>query len=154
MNTYKVGFFGHREMYDLFKKEKLLTRIVEELVEANDVVEFFVGRSGDFDEIAASVVKSAKRRKGENGIFLTLVLPYASAKIEHYEKYYDDIIIPEELAFVHPKQSYLRRNEWIVERVDALIVNVEKSQGGAYRAMQYAERLGKKIINLSDFSEK
>ena len=153
MNACKVGFLGHREMYDSLAKERILTRVIEELASSNDSVEFLVGRSGDFDELAAIVVRTLRREMGGAGMFLTLVLPYVVANIECYEKYYDDIVIPEEVAFIHPKQAYVRRNEWIVEHSDILIVNVERNSGGAYRAMRYAERLGKKIINISSIKE-
>ena len=153
MNIYTIGFFGHRIMYDLLEKEKRLVNVVSEIIFLKSsrecTINFLVGRSGDFDELAASIVKRIKKEKGYDEVFLTLVLPYLVSDIEYYEKYYDDIIIPREVEGSHPKQAYKRRNEWIVEHSDLLIVNVENDFGGAYKAMKYAERKGKKIINIA-----
>ena len=42
----------------------------------------------------------------------------------------------------------------MVEQADLVIVNVEKSQGGAYTAMKYAEKLHTHVINLAESPKK
>lgn len=61
MEIYTVSFFGHRRIYDQLAVEKRLRELVEKLVREHSWVEFLVGREGDFDIMAASVVKQVKK---------------------------------------------------------------------------------------------
>ena len=54
---------------------------------------------------------------------------------------------------VHPKSAITLKNRWVVDFSDLVIVYVEKSKGGAYTAMKYAEKQNKKIINLFDMKD-
>lgn len=42
----------------------------------------------------------------------------------------------------------------MVDRADLIICYVENKSGGAYKAMRYAEKQGKRIINLADNNER
>ena len=148
MKIFIVSLFGHREIDDLFKLEKLLFPVIKGLIQTKTYVSFFVGRNGEFDEYAASVIKRAQKAVGKENNEITLVLPYSVANIEYYGNYYDDIIIPESLYGVHSKAAITKKNRWMVERCDLVIVYVERKNGGAYAAMKYAKRLKKKVINL------
>ena len=150
MNDFVVSLFGHREIDDLFRLEKLLLPVIKELIRTKPYVSFLIGRNGEFDEYAASVIKRLQKAKGKENNDMTLVLPYSVANIEYYGSYYDDIIIPEGLCGVHSKAAITQRNRWMVERCDLVILYVDRKRGGAYSAMKYAKRLKKKIINLCD----
>ena len=108
-----------------------------------------IGRNGGFDEYVASVIKFVQREVGKDNNDMTLVLPYTVANLEYYEKYYDSIVIPDNVDGVHPKFAITIKNRWVVEQSDLVIVNVERNKGGAM-AMKYAEKLNKKIINLAN----
>ena len=149
MNIFTVSFFGHRELYDLRVIDETLEPILKKLIREKEYVSFLIGRNGEFDEYAASVIKKVKREHGESEGELTLVLPYRVADMEYYEKYYDDIVIPDAVHGVHPKAAITVRNRWMVEQSDLVIVNVIRNQGGAYAAKRYAEKLNKRIIDLS-----
>ena len=69
---------------------------------------------------------------------------------EYYEKYYDNILIPESIDGAHPKLAITLKNRWMVEQSDLVIVNVEDNKGGAYMAMKYAEKINRKIVNICD----
>jgi len=125
-----------------------LTPIVKELIQAKPFIVFLIGRNGEFDEYAASIIKTVKKEYQNTNIDLTLVLPYTVADIEYYEKYYDSIIIPESMYGAHPKSAILLKNRWMVERSDAVIAYAERNNGGAYKAMKYAEKLHKEVIDL------
>ena len=56
---YRVALFGHRTLYDLRKVEDRLAPILENLLRTKEYVEFYIGRHGEFDEYAASVIKRA-----------------------------------------------------------------------------------------------
>lgn len=150
MKIYTVSFFGHRKLYDLRQIDERLSPLIKELIQTKPYVAFLIGRHGEFDEYAASVIKRVRKEIGSDNNDLTLVIPYTVADIEYYEKYYDNVIIPESVEGAHPKLAITLRNRWMVEQSDLVIVNVEHSKGGAYTAMKYAEKNNKKIINLCD----
>ena len=149
MDAFVVSLFGHREIEDLRKLEDKLTPIIKELVRTKMYVVFLIGRNGEFDECAASILKRVRKESEEENSEIILVLPYTVADIEYYEKYYDDIIIPDRLYSAHPKSAIILRNRWMIESSDLVVVYVEHKTGGAYTAMKYAEKLNKRIINIS-----
>lgn len=150
MKIYTVSFFGHRKLYDLRQIDERLSQLLKELIQTKTYIAFIIGRHGDFDEYAASVIKRVQKELGSDNNDLTLVIPYTVSDIEFYEKYYDNVIILEPAEGVHPKRAITLRNRWMVEQSDLVIVNVKHSKGGAYTAMKYAEKNNKKIINLCD----
>ena len=149
MNIFTVSLFGHREIENLRELDNRLTPILKELMQTKEYVSFIIGRHGEFDEYAASLIKLARKEIESESSEITLVLPYAVTDLEFYEKYYDNILIPDSVYRVHPKSAILLRNRWMVEQSDLVIVYVTRDIGGAYTAMKYAKRLNKKIINLS-----
>ena len=148
MKIYTVSFFGHRQLYDFRRIDERLVPILKELIRTKSYVAFLIGRNGEFDEYSASVIKRIQKEIGKDNNDLTLVLPYTVANIEYYEKYYDHILLPEIIGDVHPKSAITKRNRWMVEQSDLVIVNVEHNKGGAFTAMKYAEKQNKKLINL------
>ena len=144
MDIFTVSLFGHREIDDLWKLRDTLFPIIKELLHTKEYVSFFIGRNGEFDEFAASLIKRAQKEIGEETSDITLVLPYSVSGLEYYEKYYDDIIITEGS---HPKSAITKKNRWMIEKSDLVIVYV-KHKGGAHTAMKYAEKSEKKVINL------
>ena len=125
-----------------------LTPLIQRLIQTNSYVSFLIGRNGEFDEYAASVIKLVQKAVGKEKSDISLVLPYKVARLNDYEKYYDGIIIPESLSNAHPKSAITLKNRWMIEQSDLVIIYVEHRHGGAYTAMKYAERLNKKIIVL------
>lgn len=148
MNIFTVSLFGHREVDDLRRLNNQLYQIIKELIQANSYVSFLIGRNGEFDEYAASVIKRVQSEIGKENNDITLVLPYTVSNLEHYEKYYDSIIIPECVYQAHPKSAIVLKNHWMIEQSDLVIVYVEREKGGAYTAMKYARRINKNIVNL------
>ena len=149
MHYYKIALFGHRNFCWHRNTENKLKGIFRDVMQANRYVEIYVGRNGDFDIFAAAVVKATQKELGKENLAITLVLPYPQKDIQYYEKYYDDIIIPQCVEKLHPKGAITRRNRWMVEECDLLICYVERKSGGAYTALKYANSLNKNIINLA-----
>ena len=147
---YRVSLFGHREIYDLRAIEEKLYPILAKLLRTKPFVELRIGRNGEFDEYAASVIKRVQKEVGKDNNALILVLPYTVKDMEYYEAYYDEMMISESIGKAHPKQAITLRNRWLVETADLVIVYVERESGGAYTAMRYAEKLNKTIINLAE----
>lgn len=69
----------------------------------------------------ASAVRRVKEKFPNLEISLALLLPYMKQEVneskEYYKLFYDDVIIPFELAGVHYKSVITKRNSWKVERV-------------------------------------
>ena len=62
--------------------------------------------------------------------------------------FYNDIEICEESCNAHPKAAYGIRNRSVIDRSDLSVFYVNHNYGGAYQAMKYALKNGKKIYNL------
>ena len=108
---------------------------------------------GEFDSKCASAVRAAKHRHHDKEIRLILVLPYMSNRLNtdrnYYESSFDDVMIPIELADIHPKAAIHKRNRWMVDRSDVLLACVHRDFGGAYETVQYAMRKGVPVLNLA-----
>lgn len=127
--------------------------LLRDVVLSQDFICFLVGRNGDFDSLASSAVRKIKKRVCGDNSALTLVLPYTTAEYKNnapfFEAFYDEIEICEKSSGVHFKKAIEARNQCIIDRADMVICYVEKSSGGAYKALVYAMCCGKKIINLA-----
>ena len=151
MDIFRVTLFGHRDFCATRETEGKLYDVLKNLMLKKSCLEIYIGRNGEFDLFAASIVKRIKKELDNSSCSVTLVLPYKVKDIEYYEKYYDDIIIYENEERLHPKAAIAKRNGWMVENSDLLICFVDHNSGGAYKALQYAQKLGIKTINLFSF---
>lgn len=145
---YRVSLIGHRYIERFGEIEEHLQQVVADLIKTKEYVEFFIGRNGDFDILAASVVKRAQEKYGKDNNSLILVIPYKIADLEYMENYYDEIWYPDELYGVHYKSAITMRNEWLVDHSDMLIAYVTKDQGGAYECMKKAQQKGIQVTLL------
>ncbi len=154
MEVFTVAFFGHRYIDNVARLEELLAKQVEALLERQEFIEFIIGRNGEFDKIAASVIHKCRRQLRDDNSALTLLLPYSTAElgnnIEAFEGYYDSIEISAASSAMHPKAAISLRNREMAERAKLIICYVDKMQGGAYNAVMYAKGLGIDIINLAE----
>lgn len=153
MNVFSVSVFGHRTINDLKSIDDSLAQIIRELIVNKEYISFLIGRNGEFDEYAASVIKRVQKNIGRENSDITLVLPYSVSDMEYYQKYYDNIIIPDILHGVHPKAAITSRNRWMIEGSDLIVFYVEKANGGAYAAMKYAQKLNKNFVNIAQMTK-
>ena len=148
-----VSLFGHRIIEDYQVVENKLYELLRIIMQKECVeVEFLVGRNGEFDLMAASVIRRLKKEIYSENVFLTLVLPYETAElrndIESFENYYDSIEICEACDEQNFKSAFTIRNRDMVDRSDMVVVYVKNESGGAYQALNYAVKNQKRIINL------
>ena len=61
MDVFYVSLFGHRTVYDVMELDNKLTPLINELIQTKMYVSFLIGRNGEFDEYAASVIKRAQK---------------------------------------------------------------------------------------------
>lgn len=147
MSGYCCGF-GHRNYYKDIKAD--LQTVIERLIIEDGVTFFLTGGMGNFDSLFSSAVRTCKIY--HKNVQLVLVKPYFSNELnankEYYEYYYDDVIIPEEIAECHYKSAITKRNRWMVDRSDIVISGVYRDYGGAYEAIRYANKLDKHVIDI------
>jgi hypothetical protein len=154
MDIFTVSFFGHREISNPYEAEKQLENIAGSLIRSKEYVEFLVGRDGEFDQLASSTIRRTVRTYGSGNASLILVLPYATAEYRDNEKsfldYYDDVEICPEAAESHFKAAIQVRNRCMIDRSDLVVCCIERRSGGAYKSVKYAEKTGRKIINVAE----
>ena len=152
MEIYTVSFFGHREIKNALEVERKLEAKITELIRTKQYIEFLVGREGEFDILAASVVKRVKKQMDYGNCSLIWVLPYMKAEFRDNEKnyleYYDDVEVCEQSANAHFKSAMQIRNRTMVDRSDLIICCIQHKSGGAYKTVQYAEKQDKNIFAL------
>ena len=153
LNIYTVSLFGHRYIDNVSDVEDKLDPIIENLLKTKEYVEFLIGRNGEFDRIAASTIRKVRKRLEHEDCSLILILPYVTAEYEkneeYFHQYYDDVEICYEASCSHYKTAITVRNKYMVDRSDLVICYANKQSGGAYKAMHYAAKCAKFIINVS-----
>ena len=149
-DTYRVALFGHRDFCAHQILDGKLPPLLKELIHTSLFLEIYIGRNGEFDLYAATIVKHVQREAGNRNNEMICVLPYPEKDMEYYAEYYDRVMIPERGEKMHPKSAITYRNRWIVEQADLLVCYVDRRTGGAYTALRYAEQLGKKVINFAE----
>lgn len=123
--------------------QEWLTRTVEQLI-SDGADTFYLGGYGDFDHLAASVLRELK--KTHTHIKLVLVLAYLNRDAN--TSGYDCSIYPE-LESVPLRFAISKRNEYMVNMSDAVVAYVTHSWGGAAKTLQYARRKKKTIYCFS-----
>ena len=138
------AFFGHRDgLYE--NKRQIIKELVTDLIKNEGVTQFYIGGRGAFDTICADIVHTLK--KEFTWIKSTLVLSYIPQKNFVLSNTYDDSVYLLEKAIL-PKFAIWETNKIIVDKCDFIITAVGKEGGGAYRALQYAKKRGKKVWNV------
>ena len=135
--------FGHREVFENISES--LDKAIQQDIE-DGCVYFYTGGMGEFDSLFSSAVRRAKKRFPN--IKLICIKPYMTKEINENHNYYsglyyDNVIIPTELAGVHYKAAINKRNQWLVDQSDIII-----GYGGAYKAIKYAKSEKKRILYL------
>lgn len=146
-------FAGHREVYQSDIDKSLDAAISQILENGDSEFSFLVGGMGDFDGACSAAVRRAKRTHRDKTIHLQLVMPYLTHELNesknYYEQYYDDVIVPMEIAGVHYKSAITKRNRWMVDESQFLIAFVYRDHGGAYTTLKYARKKNLNIINIA-----
>ena len=152
LNIYTVSFFGHRSIERASEVENRFDKLLHELIAQKEYVEFLIGRDGEFDLLASAAIKRAVREYGYGNTHFTLVLPYMKAEYRDNEKeyldYYDEVEVCAESADAHPKAAIQIRNRKMVDRSDLVVCCIQHQSGGAYKTVQYAQRLGKRVVEV------
>lgn len=121
-SVYTVCFFGHRVIADFQSAESAVERIIAEVIDKHEFVEFLVGREGDFDQIVTSTVIRYKKNHNAGNCSLTWVMPYIKADYlrnqENYDSYYDSVELCEQSVQAHLKAAIQIHNKAMIDRSD------------------------------------
>lgn len=143
----KTAFIGHREV---FCREEVRARvdaaITEELEKGCRT--FMMGTHGQFDELALSACREARREHPE----MKIIVVFTSFRLlEKRKGFYEDV---ERLTYETEEAYFKRRiilsNRKMIDECDKLIcyVNTEKYRSGAKTAIRYAEKMGLDVVDL------
>ena len=135
-----VTFCGHREVNEPEKVRKWLHETIEGLI-LEGANCFYLGGYGQFDAMAADVVRELK---GKYPIIRSvLVLPYLDRNYD--ASAYDETLYPP-LENVPRRYAISRRNEYMVNHADVVVAYVIYNFGGASKTLRYSERKHKRIL--------
>lgn len=156
MHPFTVCFFGNSIIDNPMAAEKALNGVISKLLREKDYVVFLVGRNGDFDVLVASVVHRCKGTIRSDNSALVWVMPYLSAEYRgneaSFQQYFDEIEVCEESIGKHYKAAFQIRNRSMIDRSELSVFWVQRGEGGAWKAMCYAQKIGKPAINLAEGS--
>ncbi len=143
-----ITFCGHSQIaQDDCLFERTLSAIMQSVKE--EVVCFYLGGYGDFDNIALRACK--KYKESHPTVRIVFVTPYLSQRYlknrEVVLKRYDEVVFPE-IENVLPRFAILKRNEWMVKKADFVIAYVNYGWGGAANTLAYAFKQKKPFLNL------
>ncbi len=138
-------FFGHRNTPR--EVENKIKEVLDTLIKNQCVSEFYVGDNGSFDSMVYRVLESLKQEYPH--IRFAKVLAYLpTVKEEINTTDYSNTVFPEGLENVPPRFAIDKRNRWMVDQADIVVVYVKYSTGGAVKFAELAKRKGKTVINL------
>ena len=144
-----ITFFGHSDFKCTEQiKAKAYTLLC--LEGQGKEVDFYLGNYGGFDNFAFDIAKGYKEKYPKSKlIFITPYIHKGYYKIEESKKYFDETVFPE-IEGVPPIYAISKRNEWMIDQSNVVFFFVNRSWGGAAKALAYAKRRKKKIINLAE----
>ena len=147
----RITFAGHARLSYGTEVIASLYEMVKALRDEGGELTCYLGGYGSFDAACAAVCRKLKQEMG--GVELVYVSPYRSlseqAKIKDLlaRGLYDASLYPP-IERTPTRFAISKRNEWMVENADAVIVYVGHAYGGAYRSLRMAKVKGKRIFNL------
>lgn len=136
----KVTFCGHSQVAQTDEVRSWLRDSLEMLIkEGADT--FYLGGYGEFDHMAASLLREAK--KSHPHLVMTLVLPYLDSTLD--ASGYDGTLYPP-LEKVPRRFAISKRNQWMASEADVTVAYVVHGWGGAAQTLLCAQRKKKRII--------
>ena len=140
-------FIGHRDapesVYDR------LLEAIERLIIEYGVVDFVVGRYGNFDRLAARAVMEAKQHYAD--VTLTLLMPYYRTDAEPLPDGFDGSLFPDGLETVPKRAAILQANQYMIHHCDYLITYNKNRVGNTRKLVADARKIELLcIVNISE----
>ena len=147
-----ISFIGHGQLSGEAELYQKLREVLDRFLPREESVLFFCGGYGDFDRLCASVCREVKSHYSQGE--MVFISPYGTESFLKKAKelidlgLYDSMIYPP-IENCPPRYAILKRNEWIVDHSDLIISYVTHDFGGAYKALEYAKKKKKNILDLT-----
>lgn len=137
-------FFGHRDTPDWVGEK--LREVLVDLIENKNVDMFYVGNQGHFDFMVRKNLELLKEKYSHINYFV--VLAYITG--DNRGVSYKNSIYPEGMENGPPKYAIVKRNRWMIDGADYVVVYVKYNFGGAAQFKNIAEKKGKFVLNLAE----
>ena len=136
-------FFGHSDTPETIKP--MLKATITEVIEKENVTDFYVGNHGNFDRMAISILSELAKTRS---IRFYVVLAYQPT--EKDVDYLAHTVLPDGIETVPPRFTINYRNRFMLENADFVITYVTHSWGGAAKFKQMAEKKHKRMDRLAE----
>lgn len=123
--------------------EPALEGLIRRAVVEFDAAIFLCGGYGAFDSCAARIVDRLQEEYPR--IRLQLLLAHMPAQQTDGAM---GVRLPDHLEQLPPRYALARRNSWLLEQGDILIVHIDTPRGAIYRHCCAARAQGKPVLNL------
>lgn len=147
------AFFGHRKVVDIYEIENRLLKIIETLIKEG-FVRFLVGSHGEFDKLCLNACLNLKKKynhiKIEYVITNFLNLTKDESGVSDYTGLENVNVISYNIEDVHFKRRIEISNRCMIDDSDIIVCYIRDKEyiSGAVKAIKYAVKSGKRIINL------
>lgn len=146
------AFIGHQIAPESCKEK--IYNAAENLIKTKNVSQFYVNRHGKFDEMSLSVLRQLKIKYPH--IKICVVFENANYKKDKFghsklDDYTDCEIVSFFIENTYFKAKIEETNKKMIEAADFVVCWVDlsaKFHSGAQKAVVYAQKLNKTIINL------
>jgi len=141
-----VAFWGHKDAPESIQVK--LKKILIHLIEDEGANVFYVGNQGNFDRIAAALLRELQLQYPHIRFYIVLAYMPTPSQGAHEQR--DETILPEVVAASPARFAISRRNDWMLEKSDTVVTYVTRSFGGAakYKALAISKR--KRTIEISE----
>ena len=134
-------FFGHKDTPKSI--EPVLRSTIIELIEKQNVTEFYVGNQGNFDIMV-------HRQLRELSLIYPINYSVVWAYLPNKNNGSENTIYPEGLESVPKRFAISHRNKWMINQSDIVVTYFARSFGGAWQFKLAADKKRKIIIELND----
>ena len=145
--------FGHRKINLSDEQKELLKTRIENLIAKEGVRTFLFGSRSQFDDLCLSLVSELHEKYPYvKRVYVRAEYPIITQEYENYLlRRYDETYFPKSVAQAG-RARYVERNYIMIDNSNVCLIyydeNCEKKVSGTYRAYNYAEKKGRKIINV------
>ncbi|MBQ9034400.1 MAG: hypothetical protein IJ099_00365 [Alphaproteobacteria bacterium] len=139
------SFFGHSHLYG--QSESIvhqLRQIIINLI-GKGVDTFYVGNHGEFDIFASRVAYDLKSLYPNIQIIVVLCYPN---ELQYLKCAFTDFLMPPEIEAAPKRACIVTRNHWVADNSDYIVCFIKYKMGGAYAAIEYAQKHHKQIIEV------
>lgn len=159
-----TGYRPEKFPFELNRRSKEFKQLENKLIDAvfslpdEGCYTFYTGMAMGFDIVAAEAVLLLRETYKKAKINLICVVPFleqSAAFSREWKRRYNNILGESDevilLSDRYHKSCYRKRNEFMVDNSDFVITWFDGKYGGTRNTLCYAEKKGKKIINLNQY---